>query len=108
MTLSSKTISYDNRVRLFWGLVSICILSLVLYVYAVNATARNIAVIQGLEKEVARASGSLSSLEFAYIELKNNVTLDLAYQYGFKEEKQPLYISRTKASTLSFNTLGRR
>src|SRR3989338_599266 len=80
-----KIISYDNRVRFFWTLVTISALSLFTYVYAINVTARNIAVRQDLEKQITNISASLDSLEFTYIDLKNNVTMELAYYYGFKE-----------------------
>lgn len=103
-----RAISYDNRVRFFWVLVAISILSLSLYIYAVNATARNIATRQNLEREVAKIATTLDSLEFAYIGLKNDVTIELAYSYGFQEVKSPLYVSRARgASSLSFNTLNR-
>lgn len=102
-----KAISYDNRAYFFWILVTISILSLSIYIYAINSTARNIATRQSLERQVAKVSANLDSLEFAYIELKNNVTMELAYQYGFREVKSPLYVSRAHSSALSFNTLNR-
>ncbi len=102
-----KTISYDNRVYFFWTMVTVSFLSLFIYIYAVNATARNIVTRQGLEKQIASASANLNSLEFAYIELKNDVTIELAYLYGFKEVKNPLYVSRTNSTSLSYNTLKR-
>ena len=107
MILKTKTISYDNRVRFFWFLVAVSILSLFTYVYAVSATARHIAVRQGLEKEIADVTTNLDALEFQYIETKNNITLELAHHYGFKEARNPLYISRTPNDSLTFNTLER-
>ena len=98
---------YDNRVRFFWILVAISILSLSVYIYAINATARNIAARQNLEKEVAKIATALNSLEFAYIGLKNDITIELAYSYGFREVKSPLYVSRARSPALSFNTLNR-
>lgn len=103
----TRTISYDNRVRFFWIMVVVSILSLSIYVYAVNATARNIVVRRDLEKQITSVSSSLNSLEFAYIELRNNITIELAYLYGFKEVRNPLYISRTNPASLSYNTLRR-
>lgn len=99
-------ISYDSRVRFFWGLVTLSIFSLVIYVYAINVTARNVAMRQDLERQIAEVSVNLNSLEFAYIELKNNVTMELAHTYGFREVKNPLYVSRRPVS-LSFNTIPR-
>lgn len=102
-----KTISYENRARFFWILVGISILSLFVYVYAIHATARHVANRQELEKKVADISSNLNSLEFTFIELRNNVTMELAYNYGFQEVKNPLYISRRGQSSLSFNTFDR-
>ena len=107
MTNKTRTISYDNRVRFFWTMVVVSILSIFIYVYAVNATARNIVTRQSLERQIGNISANLNSLEFAYIELKNNVTIELAYYYGFKEVKNPLYVSRTNRASLSFNTFRR-
>ena len=70
-----RAMSFDGRVRFFWALITISTLSFVVYVYAINSTARNIALRQDLEKNIAEISVNLNSLEFAYIELKNNVTI---------------------------------
>lgn len=103
----TNIISYDRRVYLFWILVFISTISLFTYIYAVNAIARNIAIKQDLEKQITNISNDFNSLEFAYIELRNNVTMELAYQHGFQEVKSPLYISRINPQSLSFNTLSR-
>lgn len=102
-----RTISYDPRVYFFWTLVTISVLSLFIYIYAINTTARNIALSQDLERQMANISVNFNSLEFAYIELRNNVTLELAYQHGFQEAQSPLYVSRNSSQSLSFNTLNR-
>ena len=113
MSNKTRTISipthagYDHRVCFFWILSALSMLSLSVYVYAINATARNIAIRQDLERQVAHISADLDSLEFAYIELKNNITIELALQHGFREVKSPLYISRLRPAPLSFNTLDR-
>ena len=107
MTSNTKIILYDHRVRFFWILVAISALSMFTYIYAINATARNIATGQDLERRVAKVSANLDSLEFSYITLKNNVTLELAYERGFREVKNPLYVSRALQTSLSFNTLNR-
>ena len=99
----TKIISYDRRVYLFWILVFISIISLSTYIYAVNAIARNIAIKQNLERQITNMANDFNSLEFAYIGLRNNVTMELAYQHGFQEVKSPLYISRIHPKSLSFN-----
>ena len=94
--------SYHNRAVVFLILAGISLLSLVIYIFSINATARNIAHRQELERQIANVRTNLDGLEFSYIELKNNVTLELAHQHGFKEVNNPLYVSRNKTS-LSFN-----
>ena len=107
MISRTKTISYENRVRFFWTLVAISILSFSAYIYAINVTTRNIATRQGLERQIAAVSTNLDSLEFTYIELKNDITIELAREYGFREVSNPLYVSRALSTSLSFNTLDR-
>ena len=104
MTNRIQIISYDNRIRVFWILVAISILSLFTYMSAINITARNIAKRSNLENQITVKRNDLDTLEFKYIELKNNITADLASYYGFKEAKDPLYISRGSKTTFSFNT----
>ena len=99
------SLSYDHRAKIFLVLTTLSILSLFFYMYAVSATARNIATRQGLEREITKISTSLDSLEFAYIALRNKVTMELAYAHGFQEVKNPLYVSRSSPASLSFNTL---
>lgn len=102
--IDTRNISFEDRQRFFWLLVSISVFSLFIYVYAINATAHNIAIRQNLEREVADIGVRLSSLEFASIELKNAVTIETAHAYGFKEVRQPLYVSRGISSSLTLNT----
>ena len=50
-------------------------------------------------------------MDKAQIELeqifKNNINIELAHYYGFQEVKSPLYVSRARSLSLSFNTLSR-
>lgn len=103
MTYKTRTISYNHKVRLFWALIVISGLSLFTYIYTINITARNIAERQNLERDISRISANLDSLEFSYVKLKNSVTIELALERGFRETKNPLYISRSSATALSFN-----
>lgn len=98
------SISYDQREKAFWFLALISLLSLGVYFYAINSTAHSIAMRQHLEREVADLSTELSSLEFAAIELRNSITIELAEQHGFKEVKKPLYVSRDREDSLTLNS----
>ncbi len=103
----AAALSIDHRAKAFWFLASTCMLSFVLYVYAVNATAHNVAMRASLEREAAELTGELATLEFQYISLQGDVTLARAAEYGFEEVKEPLYVSKTSGNSLSFNTQSR-
>ncbi len=102
-----KNISYEDRVRTFWFLASVCLISLGAYVYAVNSTTRNVALRSELERQVTNLNAELAGLEFEYIKLKNEVTLEVAKELGYQEVRKPLYISRNSTHSLSFNTESR-
>src|SRR3989344_5923094 len=85
-------VGYEKRELAFWALATISIVSILAYMYAINATARNIANRQNLEIQITEISRDLDKLEFDYITLRNNVTIELAYEKGFTEEKSPLFV----------------
>lgn len=100
----ARAMAYEDRQRYFWFLASVALCSLCVYVYAINSAAHNIALRQNLEREVAETSMRLSTLEFASIELKNDITIETAHEYGFAEVKEPLYVSRNSSDSLTLNT----
>lgn len=103
----TKTISYDTRTRVFWTFAVLSIISLIIYVWAINMTVRNTVTRQNLENDVASISTKIGELEFSYIALKNNVSLDMAYTKGFKKVSSAEYISRGASRSLTMNTLQR-
>lgn len=103
----ARALSLEDRQRYFWYIVSVALCALAIYIYAINATAHNIAIRQNLEREVAQMNAHLSSLEFASIELKNAITIETAREYGFAEVKEPLYVSRNASDSLTLNTSSR-
>jgi hypothetical protein len=58
---------------------------------------------QSLERELGTLSARVGEMEFKYIGLKNNVSLAVAYEHGFKDVSAPIYVSRVKTSSLSVN-----
>lgn len=99
----ARAITWEDRQRYFVYVVSVAMLALGVYVYAINAAAHNIALRQNLEQQVAETELRLSTLEFAAIELKNAITIETAREYGFAEVKEPLYVSRNSADSLTLN-----
>jgi len=99
----TKALSIESRANFFWFLIGVSILSLLVYFYAINSIARNTALRQNLEAYVADAGGRIAGLEFAHIELKNAITAELAYSYGFEEVRTPLYVTRNSSTSLTLN-----
>lgn len=104
MPYKTKTISYDSRVRLFWMLVAVCVLSLGVYIYSVNMTIRHTVARADLESKVSHMSAELSALEFEYITKRHGVDMKLAQEYGLKEVKNPAYVSRSYNNGLTLHT----
>lgn len=100
----TKALSFDTRVRTFWMLIVLSIISLALYMYGVKATVYNTVARQQLETEVSNISTHIGEMEFAYIGLKNKVSLEVAYARGYLDVTAPTYISRAAAHSLSMNT----
>ncbi len=103
MTFKTKTISYDNRVHLFWVLAFVFCACLIVYVWAVRATISNTIARSNLESQTANLATAVGEMEYTYIGMENNVSLQLAYDKGFKNVVQPLYISRSASRSLSMN-----
>lgn len=101
--MKTQVLSYDQRVGIFWTLVSICFVSSILYIYAVSTTVSNTVSRQALEREVSTLAARIGEMEFTYIAMKNSVDLSTAYTYGFKDVSAPVYVSRTSSASLSIN-----
>jgi|GEM_PF-1035048 len=101
-------LSIEDRTRIFWSVTGLFLISLMAYIYGINALSRTAALRQNLEREAMTLAADLATLEFQYISLKNDVTIEVAATRGFSEVKKPLYVSRhSEPSSLSLNTLER-
>ena len=103
MIQKAKTISYDTRHRAFWFLAITSAILIVVYIGAVEMTVHNTVARQTLQKQSVALATVVSEMEFQDIALKNNVSLNLAYEHGFKDVTAPVYISRAAATSLSMN-----
>ncbi len=74
-----------------------------MYVWAVRATISNTILRANLELTTINLAIEVGELEFKYISLGNDVSLQVAYERGFKNVTEPLYISRSATRSLSMN-----
>jgi len=97
-----KVLQINNQKTIFWSLLGILLISIGFYMYFINATVHNIVARQNLEAEAGALTLSIGKQEFAYIQAKNGVTLEMAYNMGFEDVKEKTYISRNSVSQVSF------
>ncbi len=88
---------------LFYILATILITIFGLYAYLVNRTIMNVVAREKTYREISTLSTSIGELEFKYMSIRNNITLELAYEKGFHDAVPSQFISRG-SSALSFNT----
>ncbi len=92
--MQTKTITLPQYKHMFWILSATAFLSLVVYVYAINQTVRNIIVRQQIQAELSTLTSHIGEMEFAYISSQNSIDITKAHQMGFKDVATNIYINR--------------
>ena len=92
--------------KFFWTLFSILVFTIVLYGFLLNRAMMNAVSKQNMEKESVSLESDVNSLEFQYLNAKNNITTELAQSKGFvlvSSDKFALIDSAQKNLSLSIN-----
>lgn len=90
--------------KIFFGLLFLLVVLFVTYGFLVKSTVHNIVLRENFGKERATLISHIADLNANYIALKNAITLDIAYERGFKPSSEPHFISKQNTlKTLSFN-----
>ncbi len=69
--------------KIFWSLFSVFVFSLLSYGFLVNQTIINAVHQNKLEKEMTALNSEVNTMDFQYLEIKNNITHNLALAKGF-------------------------
>jgi len=69
--------------KIFWILFSIFVFLLFFYGFLVNRTIVNAVYKQQMEKDIISLNSKVNSMDFQYLEMKNNITDELALSKGF-------------------------
>ena len=77
-----KNIEYEEK-KIFWIFFLAFVFFIISYGFLLNSTMKNIMSKQNMEKEMTSLSSKVNSLEFAYLNIKNSITLELAQTKGF-------------------------
>ncbi len=102
--LNINSINIDKRKNIFYGAAALIGLCVCMYVYFVTTTIRNIVAEKQLSGQISDVSQKLSTKEFSFIRLQNNVTLSYAQSLGFVDPKQKVFITPKSVSFVSANT----
>ena len=102
--MTEKLLQLNTEKNIFWTLVGILVLCAGFYMYSVTTTIHNVVAEQNLQTEASQITFKLSSEEFAYIGLENNITLAYAYSLGYKDATDKNFISLNPGTELSYLT----
>lgn len=97
MTNVTNTLNTIDRLSttLFWSLLSMLVLLVGAYGYMVNETVWNAFNRDQAEEQIVAMNSKLGDLEFQYMTLSNNVSIEKAYDLGFQDAKgKTLFASR--------------
>ena len=89
--------------KAFLVLSGLIVSLLVLYVYFVNQTVWNIVSRQDLTKSINTVSSQVATLEASYMSLSSSLTIDHAYDLGFKDitTTDTTFVDRPAAQTVA-------
>lgn len=94
--------SLEKERAIFWSIIIAFILCAGFYIYFINATVHNTITRQNLESEASTLALEIGKSEFAYIAKRNTVTMDLAYDMGFKDVSVKKYVTRGSSDRFAF------
>ena len=80
--------------RVFWALVSALAVLFALYGYFVSMSITNVLLREEVEQQIAEFSSEISQLEFAYLDHKNSINLQYAYDQGFSDISNKTFVTR--------------
>lgn len=108
LKLHTNIVNQNNLERkLFYSLTAILILLFASYIYFLGSITFNIVERKALDVDIRNLSSNIGELELEYLSLSNKIDLNLAGTLGFKEIKNPQFVSReSMARNLSFKNNG--
>jgi hypothetical protein len=102
MKAVAHTIKYNKAAYYFLG--AGIFLSLVFYMYCINAAVRAAVVRNNAQSKIAMIQGQVSDLESKYMAGVNTLTVQSAHAAGLVDPQEKIFISKnTSGQSLSYN-----
>ena len=89
----TETLLQNREKDIFRALIVSFFLFAGFYIYCVNVTVHNVVAREDVENEISKLTLSIGREEFAYITMRNEITLPLAYAKGFQDVSVKTFIS---------------
>ena len=80
--------------RIFWALIILILCLFATYGYFVSKSITNVLLREEVEENIVAVNSEISRLEFAYLDEKNKITLDYAYDRGFHDIENKEFVTR--------------
>lgn len=105
--MKTKTLQkfHINQTHIFWACVGIIAMLIFSYIYFVNITIFHTADRSNIEESITDLKSSISQLELELIDETRTVTLEEAYDLGFRDVKSPVFVKRDHNTRLTINDL---
>ncbi len=100
ITISYKII-HRERQRLFYFLIAVILITASFYAFLIQKAIMNVVAREKVMNEVMEVSTRVALLEEAHLSLKNNITLELAYEKGLKDTGVSYYISKKSLTAMA-------
>lgn len=94
MRKSTNITTIALQKRIFWALCGLILALFALYGYFVSKSITNVLLREEIEENILVVNSQISQLEFAYLDKKNEVTLDFAYDMGFHDIENKEFVAR--------------
>lgn len=100
----NKFINQISIEAVFWSGIGLILILFVVYGMLINQTVRNIVSREKIIGEIAEINSKIADYESKLLTLSNAVTLEVAYEKGFVDVKNVIYLKkRQSVGSLSFN-----
>ncbi len=88
------------------SLIAACVAVILLYAGLLASTMFYATETTSYNRQITEATGSLSELEFEYINLKQSVTVAKAHELGFQEVTSPVFVRADSVTAVSLGGHG--
>ncbi len=100
----NQILNLDQSHIVFWGLISLLVLSFIIYSYLLLSSIINVVDRQTVEKSITELDSKVLTLESEYVRVKNSITFDPTNNHGFIALTETKYLDQTpKADNVAVN-----